>query len=158
LKLAVSGNLRYNNGIEDALRRSSIQGDDQAGVDGLIEDTIALLSRSRQPAIAGERMAFFCDDGLNESCLHKGERKRNRTHVRRQFFATAPQGKVNGANEPCNPLTWLLASSHRGELSIGRWEREELHWAGHRHRVADGSGILAARRPNSSISLSFTTG
>jgi hypothetical protein len=50
--------LRYNDYIEGTLRCSRIQGIDQADVDGLIEDLIALLSRLRQPAAAGERAAF----------------------------------------------------------------------------------------------------
>jgi hypothetical protein len=52
--------LRYNDYKENALRRSSIQGTDQAGVDGLIEDIMTLLSRSRQPAVSGEQAALAC--------------------------------------------------------------------------------------------------
>jgi hypothetical protein len=47
--------------LEDALQRSSIQGSDQANVDGLTEEIITQQSRSRSPAaaeapaVAGER-------------------------------------------------------------------------------------------------------
>jgi hypothetical protein len=37
MKVAVSGDLRYNNGIENALRCSSIQGDGQADANGAAE-------------------------------------------------------------------------------------------------------------------------
>ena len=37
MKLAVSGKRRYNSGIENALRSSSVQGDGRTGAVGLIE-------------------------------------------------------------------------------------------------------------------------
>ena len=40
--------------LEDALKRSSIQGREQADVGGLTEEIIAQQSRSRSPAAAGE--------------------------------------------------------------------------------------------------------
>jgi len=40
-ELAVSSNLRYNNGIENALRFSSIQGNGQADADSLTQHNIA---------------------------------------------------------------------------------------------------------------------
>jgi len=49
-------------------RRDSTQGSDWVGVDGSTEDVIEQQSRSRQPAVAGER-AVFCYPDLKERGL-----------------------------------------------------------------------------------------
>jgi len=50
-ELDISGTMGVS--LENALQRSSIQGSDQANVDGLTEEIITQQSRSRSPAAAG---------------------------------------------------------------------------------------------------------
>jgi hypothetical protein len=45
--------------LTHALQRSSVQGNDQADVDGLTQEIIAQQSRSHQSAVAGERVSFL---------------------------------------------------------------------------------------------------
>ena len=64
--IAGAGHQWYNGSVlENAPKRSSIQGSDQADLDGLTEEIVAQQSRSRPPAaagglaVAGERAPFL---------------------------------------------------------------------------------------------------